>query len=326
MGWDEAGVIPPRGIWVEERVCHWTAHRLFLRTAIGHRDGNLPPRPHDADDLYSHPTGGTMHRRRARFFAALLPMLAGPGLISGTAHAAGPAYSSTTRYAAMGDSYSAGLGAPDYSLNCGRSPHGYPTLWATAHGITGFTDVTCSGAVTDDVLAKQVPALAPQTDVVTITIGGNDVGLGNQVSTCLTGGDQACTQAVQQMETDLPTYMAKIDKTYAAIRQAAPHAQVYVLGYPHLFETTTLCFDLISPNQTQRKELNAGNDVLNQNLAQQAARAGFHFVDVRQKFAGHSDCSLSSWLNPILSLPGPLHPTADGYKLGYLAALNAATG
>ena len=266
-----------------------------------------------------------MQRRLVPFLASL-PLLAALGLLAAPADAASPAYSSSTRYVALGDSYSAGLGAPNASTDCGRSPQGYPTLWATAHGITTFTDVTCSGAVTDDVLANQVPALSPQTDVVTITIGGNDIGMGQQVSTCLTSGDQACAQTIQQFETDLPTYLAKIDQTYAAIRQAAPHAQVYVLGYPHLFEATAFCFDLISPNQAQRTMLNEGNDVFNDSLARHAAQAGFRFVDVRPNFAGHSDCSPSSWINPILSLPGPLHPNANGYRLGYLAALTAVTG
>jgi lysophospholipase L1-like esterase len=256
---------------------------------------------------------------------ALVPALAALGTLTAPAGAAGPAYSSATRYVALGDSYSAGLGAPGITLPCGRSPQGYPTLWAKAHQITAFTDATCSGAVTDDVLANQIPSLSAQTDVVTITIGGNDVGLGQKVGTCLLG-DPACTQTIQQLKTDMPTYMAKIDKTYAAIRQAAPHAEVYVLGYPHLFELSPLCLDL-APGLTQRAMLNQAVDTLTDNLAQHAAQAGFRFVDVRKAFAGRSDCSFDpSWINPVLNLTAPLHPTADGYKYGYLAALTSATG
>jgi lysophospholipase L1-like esterase len=85
------------------------------------------------------------------------------------------------------------VGAPNASPDCGRSPQGYPTLWAKAHGITQFTDVGCGGR-TGDVLAEQVSALSPETDVVTIATGGNDIGWGEQMLTCLISGDQACSQ------------------------------------------------------------------------------------------------------------------------------------
>ncbi|WAL74661.1 SGNH/GDSL hydrolase family protein [Kitasatospora sp. YST-16] len=267
-----------------------------------------------------------MHRRISRLLAAALPVLATVGMLASPAGAATPTYDSTTHYVAMGDSYSAGLGAANPTLPCGQSTQGYPTLWAQDHGIASFTDVTCSGAVSDDVLTKQLPALNAQTDVVTITIGGNDVGLGQQVSTCLSGGDQVCSQTVQQFKADLPTYLAKIDQTYAAIRQAAPNAKVYVLGYPHLFEPSPICWDL-APSLAARITLNDGNDALNNGLAQHATQAGFTFVDVRQAFSGRSDCSfLPSWINPTLNLLAPLHPTADGYKYGYFATLKSVTG
>jgi lysophospholipase L1-like esterase len=268
-----------------------------------------------------------MQRRLVHLLVATLFPLAALGLLATPVQAASPPYSSTTRYVAMGDSYSSGLGAPNPSQNCGRSAQGYPTLWASAHGITTFTDVTCAGAVTADVLNTQMSGLSPQTDVVTITIGGNDVGLGSLVSTCEPLSDQACAAAADQFKAALPSYMAAIGETYAAIRQAAPNAQVYVLGYPRLFETSWYCFEWAVPSQARRQTIDDATDVFVNDLAQQVAQAGsgFQFVDVRPQFAGHSVCSLSSWLNPVVSLT-PLHPTATGYQYGYLAALTAVTG
>ncbi|KPM50650.1 hypothetical protein ACG83_39245 [Frankia sp. R43] len=247
-------------------------------------------------------------------------------VVAAPAGAAPPPYSSATRYVAMGDSYSSGLGGSGVSLDCGRSPQGYPTLWANAHGITTFTDVTCAGAVTEDVLANQVSGLSAQTDVATITIGGNDVGLGSLVSNCLLATDQGCAQAVQQFQASLPALNAKLDTTYAAIRQAAPTAQVYVLGYPHLFETTWTCFEFPALSQPKRVVINQGTDALNSSIAQRATQAGFQFVDAQAKFNGHARCSVNPWILPVFSLPAPLHPNADGYRYGYQAALTAATG
>ncbi|WP_181803064.1 SGNH/GDSL hydrolase family protein [Streptomyces shenzhenensis] len=267
-----------------------------------------------------------MRKQLLRLIAAPVPLLATLGLLAAPAQAATPAYDSTTQYVAMGDSFSSGLGAPNASLDCGRSPQGYPTLWAQAHGITSFTDVTCGGAVTDDVLAKQISGLNAQTDVVTITIGGNDAAWGDKVMTCMLSGDTACTDAVNKAVADLPTVAAKVDRTYAAIRQAAPNATVYVLGYPLLFEETAACSAWLVPNQYQRKEIDRFGRALNQTLGQRASNAGFRFVDAQPFFAGHAVCSSQPWIYPVVNLPAPLHPTADGYRLGYLAALTSATG
>ncbi|MFE3519357.1 SGNH/GDSL hydrolase family protein [Streptomyces sp. NPDC059166] len=266
-----------------------------------------------------------MRRRSILLLSAAVPLAAALGLLTAPAHAQTSAYDSTTKYVAMGDSYSAGVGGATTDLDCGRSPQGYPALWAKAHGITSFTDVTCGGAVTVDVLSKQLSGLSADTDVVTITIGGNDTGWGEKVLTCLQSGDAACTAAVDQAVANMPAVGSKVDATYAAIKNAAPNADVYVLGYPNLFEATASCSVWIAPNQFQRKELNRFARALNQTLSASVAKAGFRFVDAQPFFAGHAVCSSKSWIYPIVNLTA-LHPTADGYRLGYLPALTSATG
>jgi lysophospholipase L1-like esterase len=97
-------------------------------------------------------------------------------------------------YVALGDSYAAGPGIANQeasSLLCLRSDHDYPTLVAQAVSPTAFTDVSCSGAITDDMTGSQLGA-APQFDalnagdkLVTLTIGGNDAGFVDVVVTCL---------------------------------------------------------------------------------------------------------------------------------------------
>ncbi|MFJ5829446.1 hypothetical protein [Streptomyces sp. NPDC093089] len=47
-----------------------------------------------------------------------------------------------------------------------------------------LTDVTCGGATTDTVIATQLDALSPTTKLVTLTIGGNDLGLAELGITC----------------------------------------------------------------------------------------------------------------------------------------------
>jgi lysophospholipase L1-like esterase len=266
-----------------------------------------------------------MQRRTTAVLTAALAAVLAFGL-SAPAHADAPTYGPETSYVALGDSYSAGLGASGpVDTTCGRSPSGYPALWAEAHGITDFINATCSGAVASDLIDTQIASLSPDTDVVTLTIGGNDMGLGDQASACLVWA-ASCEGAVDDAKAAFPTTLAAVDAAFAGIRAAAPDAQVYVIGYPHLFEAQPFCFGLFVPVQSSRVLLNESVDNLNAALSVKATAAGFTYVDATSTFAGHGVCSSSSWINGVASLPGPLHPNTNGYKLGYLAALTAVTG
>jgi lysophospholipase L1-like esterase len=236
-------------------------------------------------------------------------------------------------YVALGDSYSAGVGTGVYdpaSGDCARSPLSYPPLWASEHNPASFRFVACSGATTGDVRGDQITALDPGTDLVTITIGGNDAGFADVLRTCTIGAsDSACVAAVDTAEefarTELPGRLAR---AYAAIRGAAPRAHVIVLGYPRLFELTPGCSDPLAPNLTRRTKLDEGADVINTVIDKTVvAQPGFAFVDVRDEFAGHGVCSPDPWINgpSVPTFIGPYHPTQQGYRDGYLAALDATS-
>ncbi|MGH3823792.1 MAG: SGNH/GDSL hydrolase family protein [Pseudonocardiaceae bacterium] len=246
---------------------------------------------------------------------------------------AAPIPADAVNYVALGDSYSSGVGTGVYdpaSGDCARSPLSYPPLWVAEHRTASFEFVACSGATTDDVLAGQVPALNIGTDLVTITIGGNDAGFGPVLVTCtFAPSDDTCVDAVDAAEafarSELPGRLAR---TYAAIRQAAPRAQVIVLGYPRLFDLAPSCGDPLVPNLTRRGKLNEGADVLNTVIQKTVSqRPGFSFADVRGRFASHGVCSADPWINGPSVPPsvGRYHPNQTGYRAGYLDALDAET-
>lgn len=95
-------------------------------------------------------------------------------------------------YVALGDSSAAGPLIPvQESIACTRSTKNWPKVAAAALGAE-LTDVTCSGAVTDDMTGKQFGFVPPQfnalktdTDLVTIAIGANDISLGTVVPSCI---------------------------------------------------------------------------------------------------------------------------------------------
>jgi len=235
---------------------------------------------------------------------------------------------STVDYAALGDSYSSGVGTSGATGSCLRSPQGYPQLWVNTHSVSSFQFVACSGATTDDVLANQLTALNAGTDLVSITIGGNDTGFADTLTTCQLGSDSSCQTAVNDARTSATTTLpGKLDTTYAAIRSHAPNARVVVLGYPRLFELTSSC-GFFGLDEFKRTILNQGADDLEAVIADRAAAAGFTFVDTRPIFTGHGVCGSSPWLNgfELFDVTSSYHPNASGYADGFLPSLDSVTG
>ncbi|HET9116661.1 MAG TPA: SGNH/GDSL hydrolase family protein, partial [Pseudonocardiaceae bacterium] len=180
-----------------------------------------------------------------------------------------------------------------------------------------------------DVLSTQISALRPSTDLVTITVGGNDAGFAPVLQMCTTAtSDYACAAMVNAAEVFvLFALLIRLAQSYAAIRQAASRAQVVVLGYPRLFDLAPNCTDPQVPNVNRRTRLNQGADLLDGVIKTVSQRFGFTFGDVRDQFTSHGVCSADPWINgPNGPTSGGLyHPTQTGYRDGYLPALDAAT-
>ncbi|GAB3558869.1 lysophospholipase L1-like esterase [Actinopolyspora lacussalsi] len=245
--------------------------------------------------------------------AALLPLLA-------PAASAANDLADPVEYAALGDSYASGVGIGNYtseSGDCLRSPQAYPRLMADRGTVDSLDFAACAGAQTPDVLNEQVNALSASTDVVTVSIGGNDAGFVDVITTCNAGGDQTCDDAVTEAENYATQQLpAELAETYDAIAAAAPQARVAVVGYPRLFELGP-CLSLLS--EFERGRLNDAADTLDSVISEQAAAAGFSFLDVRDDFSGHGVCGAQPWING-LSYPveESFHPNATGHEQGFL--------
>ncbi|GAA0798138.1 SGNH/GDSL hydrolase family protein [Spirilliplanes yamanashiensis] len=254
-----------------------------------------------------------------RRLAALivLPLLA-------TLLAATPARAASVDYVALGDSYAAGTGATGAGGLCFRSAAGYPGLWAARNDPASYRTVACSGATTADVRNLQLWALSAKTDLVTLTVGGNDAGFVPAVLTCLLGTDAACLREAEKSRSFIRTGLAaRLDATYRDVARRAPNATVVVLSYPRLYDEAATTCDM-SP--AKRRTLNAGADELAAVTRARAAAAGFTYADVRDTFAGHGICARTPWVNPVnvLNPVASFHPNAAGYRGGYLPALSAA--
>ena len=231
---------------------------------------------------------------------------------------------------ALGDSYSSGDGAGSYgtSGSCDRSADAYPQQWANANDPASFSFVACAGATVSDVLNSQVSSLSAGTTLVSISIGGNDVGFSAVMATCVLAPTSTCESAVSGAETLVADLLpAELNTALQTIRRDAPAARVVVLGYPEFYDLSRSsgCAGL---STADRSTLNQGADQLDSALSAAAARNGDTFADVRSQFAGHELCDgSSSWLNAVTwPIGSSYHPTASGQELGYLPVFSSAAG
>ncbi|QJT00728.1 SGNH/GDSL hydrolase family protein [Streptomyces asoensis] len=267
-----------------------------------------------------------MRRSRLVVFVSSLLLALGTAL-TGAASAQGAQLAATGGYVALGDSYSSGVGAGSYissSGNCKRSTKAYPYLWNAAHAPSSFTFAACSGARTDEVLASQLGGLNSSTGLVSITVGGNDAGFADVMTTCVTGSDSTCLSRINTARAYVDsTLPGRLDTVYSTIRAKAPNARVVVIGYPRFYKLGTVCLGL---SETKRSAINNAADYLDAATANRAAAHGFVFGDVRTPFNGHEICSGSSWLHSLnwLNIGESYHPTASGQSGGYLPVLNSA--
>lgn len=238
--------------------------------------------------------------------------------------------SAAVNYVALGDSYSSGLGAGSYTSQsgaCDRSVNAYPQLWSTAHAPSSYVSVACSGAKTTDVNATQLTALSSATSLVSITIGGNDVGFSTVMETCVLEGTTRCVAAINGEEAKATsTLPGLLDTTYTGISSHAPHAKVVVLGYPLFYDLSVpFCIGL---SGTSRAKIDEGINLVDGIISAAAGRHGFTFADVRTPFVGHEICDGAKWLHALnyFDISESYHPTADGQSLGYLPAFTAAAG
>ncbi|WP_333744492.1 SGNH/GDSL hydrolase family protein [Streptomyces ardesiacus] len=256
------------------------------------------------------------------------------GLTDATAHAA-PA---PLDYVALGDSYSAGSGVlpvDPTNLLCLRSTANYPHVIAKATGVR-LKDVTCGAARTADFTQAQYPGVAPQldavgagTDLVTLTIGGNDNGTFiNAITACGTAGvlsggkgspckDKHGTSFDDEIETS--TYPA-LKAALRAVRAKAPDARVAALGYPWITPAAAdpSCFVKLPLAAGDVPYLRAIQAHLNDAVRRAAEETGATYVDFSAASEGHDACQApgTRWIEPLLfgSNLVPVHPNALGER------------
>jgi lysophospholipase L1-like esterase len=231
-------------------------------------------------------------------------------------------------YAALGDSYSSGVGTGSYTLDsaCKRSVYAYPYLYAQKHPGTSLAFVACSGAKTSDVLATQIQAVTSATTLVTMTIGGNDIGFASLIYQCTLGD---CSAALDSTRANLETTLGgALDRVFTTVKsRAAIGARIIVLGYPRVFSGAS-CFGTLGISATEQTKANALADALDAVISAHATADGVTYESAIGAFTGHAVCSSSPWLNGLnlLNTGESYHPNRAGHSSGYLPLVTGVTG
>lgn len=227
-------------------------------------------------------------------------------------------------YDALGDSYAAGSGvAPSQA---------YPNVLDGRMKIALDDFAAVPGATVQTMLAGQLGALDAETDLVTISIGGNDIGWTDAITACLIFPDPvegqdptvpSCANAVAASSALMtqPQYLPSwLDAAYTQVSAAAPDAHVVVTGYPRLFSPAYGA--VLGASPAEQVGLNDGADLLNATIRTAAEAHGYTFVDVTVRFLDHGVNAPEPWL-VWPTAPGSFHPNEPGYR-SYAAAVTAA--
>ncbi|MGX9886552.1 SGNH/GDSL hydrolase family protein [Streptomyces sp. NPDC002276] len=264
----------------------------------------------------------------------------------------GVTYSTTSKgpYVALGDSYTAGPGITDPTgtpAGCDRSAGNYPALVAAELGLKGskFRDVSCSGATTSDLTSAQhtdngtnppqLRALSSDTRLVTVGIGGNDIGFSSMIKRCvamgalyqLTGSGKYFTEdapCAREAGSDavtkkITTAGDRLTRILTEVKRRAPEARVYVVSYPALLPTDSAdCGREMSLAPGDVTFLREKEQQLNTTLRQQASKAGVSYVDTYTPSTDHNACTSKNtrWIEPLVTEnpAAPVHPNARGER------------
>lgn len=237
------------------------------------------------------------------------------------------------QYVAMGDSYAAASGV--FPLAKGAPPECLQSSRNFAHDIAAsigarLTDVTCGGAQTGDYFTSQYRGVPPQlealsadTDLVTMTIGGNDSNLFiGAVVKCGAAGVASLGRGSPCKDRYGSSFVDTInDRTYpalvralTAVREKAPNAQVAILGYPWIVPESGGCFLKMPIATGDVPYMRQVEGALNDAISRAAAATGATYVDLSIASNGHDACKAPGvrWVEPALFGNNVIHPNAFG--------------
>ena len=246
-------------------------------------------------------------------------------------------------FVALGDSYAAGplIPVPVKPWGCLKSSNNYGSLAQQQLQYAAYRDATCSGAETEDMTQSQgvspepnppqFDSLSADTRLVTLQIGGNDIGFSGIAQDCLqtdpvsgfdaSRGSPCKDRYVVDGNDEVSRRIAETGPKVAAnlqgIHSRSPDAKVLLVNYSAIFpHQGGGCWPQLPVAAGDVPWLRSKQEELNGMLADQAAANGATLVDVYSASRGHDSCALPviRWVEPLIpaSPAAPAHPNLIG--------------
>jgi hypothetical protein len=250
-----------------------------------------------------------------------------------------PAVAHGAYWVGLGDSFAAGPLIPNQSLSplgCLRSSRNYAHIAAAGNTLA---DVSCSGAKTTHMTAAQSTdagtnppqfnALSADTRVVSLQIGGNDIGFTEILENCVTLNpfshpcrDRYVRNGVDEISNRITAAAPKVAAVIAGIKQRSPLARIVVVNYAAILPGSgSGCWPRVPFAFTDVPYLRSKQVQLNSMLAAQVAAAQTASTNVRLADSytpslSRSACTGSGtrWVEPLIpgNAAAPFHPNARG--------------
>lgn len=240
----------------------------------------------------------------------------------------GSAQDQVAEYVAMGSSFAAGPGlvpyAADAPARCARSNNNYARQLAALRGLS-LADVSCSAASTSALLKPwnevpaQMDAVGPATRLVTVTIGGNDVGYigGLLAASCTQLAAQGrvpasrCRAVAPPTEADFAALDLSMREVAAAVRARAPQAKLVFVDYLTVLPATGLCEAAPLPEEAAEQARRTAARLLAL-TATVARETGALLLPAARLSAEHHACAADPWMwgYPAPAGGAPYHPNA----------------
>lgn len=251
-------------------------------------------------------------------------------------------------YMALGDSFTSGEGAYDYFPEtdtdenmCHLSKSSYPYLIGQQLGLNSYNSVACSGAKIENinqyVQKENIPSpnnmgdLLPgykkqlqyvqkyQPNVITLGIGGNDIGFGKSIIECVGYGvlPSTCYKYYEDRLEVLRLINKQFNRlveTFSQLKSGAKDGtKIYALGYPEEAKNNGNCAVNVRLDNEEIEFSNLLIGYLNSVIERSATKAGVRYVDVSQAFSGHRLCETDSQFIAVNGL------TVGDNRLGIIA-------
>lgn len=143
-----------------------------------------------------------------------------------------------------------------------------------------------------------------QPRIVTVSIGGNDIGFGDLLQDCVEPhvsrhiSDSTCYNTYEDRlelsklaDRTVPRWTA----LYSQLQRESPGMRLYAISYPQLVSDTGNCALNVQLNKSELEFAESIVDYLDQDIRKAALAAGIPYVDISQALNGHRLCETASY-------------------------------